>query len=229
MVKGRLDHVHIKLDWFLAPAEVETNRLADGFEVNIQPVGEVAYINQLDHVIAQIGRHVCLVHQRLYRHRVVGNIRALPRNFPLFRVQTDALSRETLDIVHDSRLIHGDQHLAGLATGCVTLFAQPDGKPSGKALNIGGKNILAVDRNSHLKEGTNEGGVGRLAARAVDRRHNNLEIVDNRLALRYRPWLTGSLNLRSHSALLLRLYSAAGALFMLCVLDSLTTHPRNIR
>src|SRR5439155_1202405 len=65
----------------------------------------------------------------------------------------------------------------------VIILAQADDEPGWQTLNIGWEDVFAVDGNSHLEEGADEGGICRLAARSVDGRYVDLEVVDDPFAL----------------------------------------------
>ena len=99
--------------------------------------------------------------------------------------------RQVRDIISDGLLVHRDKDVIILAPRDVAIFAEADCEPGGEALNIGGENVLACYRNAHPKQSTDKDCVCRLAACAVHRRHNDLEVVDDWLPAgggRDRPW-----------------------------------------
>jgi hypothetical protein len=75
--------------------------------------------------------------------------------------------------------IHGDQEVDLLLAADVTLLAGADGEPGWQAGDVGREQVLAGNRNAHLKQGAHQDGVGGLAAGAVDSGHLDREIVDN--------------------------------------------------
>jgi hypothetical protein len=54
----------------------------------------------------------------------------------------------------------------------------PDEIPGWKTLDVGGKNVLSVDRNTHLEYSTKQCQIGGLAACAIGGRNDESEIVN---------------------------------------------------
>jgi len=75
--------------------------------------------------------------------------------------------------------IHRDKHLACLTTSNIIIFTQSNREPCRQALNIGGKDILAVYRNSHLEQCTDQRRVCRLASCTIYSGNYNLEVIDD--------------------------------------------------
>ncbi len=89
-------------------------------------------------------------------------------------------------ISHKSRRVHRHKHFVLFPPGQEAILADPDGIPGRQALNIGWKQVFTRNRDSHLKQRTQNGQVGGLAAGAVHRRHSDREIVDHRFLRRRR-------------------------------------------
>ena len=97
--------------------------------------------------------------------------------------------------------VKSHQNFGSFAAGGVAVFVDPDGIPGRQSRNIGRENIFAVDGDAHLEKRPDNGGVGSLAAGAVDRRDDNRKIVDDLMFVLGAELLLGSFNSNAHKVL----------------------------
>jgi len=178
---GRLHHIHVELDRLLLAAQEETDGLPDVAERDAQDGGYRADIDHVLDVVAQARRHIHILKQILDRHRIVDQIIAAKLNAPVVRVEHHPARHHPGDILGHGSHIHGDQDCRALLPAEIAILAHPDPVPGGQPLDVGGKQVLAADRNAHLEQGAQQHAVGCLAAGTVDCRSHDGEIVDDRV------------------------------------------------
>src|SRR5262249_59822188 len=66
----------------------------------------------------------------------------------------------------------------GVAPADKSVLADTDLEPCRQPLDVRGEDVLAADGDAHLEERADKAVVGGLAARAVDRRDGDAEVVD---------------------------------------------------
>ena len=74
--------------------------------------------------------------------------------------------------------VHRDEEVDLLLARDVAVPVGADGVPGRQPGDVGREEVLAGDRHAHLEDRPQQDEVGGLAARAVDRRHLDAEIVD---------------------------------------------------
>ena len=165
----------------LPGAELLEQRPADLLQVDAEQVGHHAVVDHVAHQLAQPGLGADRRHQLVERDRVEVQVRA--QRAQLQRLVVDHRgARLELQHVFLRRLrVHGHQEIDLLLAADVAVLAGADGEPGGQAGDVGGEQVLAGDGDAHLEQGAHQNGIGGLAARAVDRRHLDGEIVDDGL------------------------------------------------
>ena len=161
-------------------AKLRAKRLLDRRQRNLEQLREHADVDHVHQVLAQVALiGEVLLRQGRKRHGVVAEILA----------QRIALARKAL-LVNDgtARLYAGDvllprrgverhQNVEIARAALIAERADAHVEPRRQTLDIRGEDVLGSDGDPEARDGVGQHEIGRLASRAVDRRHANRKIV----------------------------------------------------
>jgi hypothetical protein len=165
--RARLHRVEVHVDRLLFALEVEGQRGVDLFQVDADHLRQHAHIDHVADQVAEIGRDVRVAaHDLLDRHRVDGDVRAGDGLLDIVGVEECPAGRPRPGPARTNRGSWRSRS-PGLPPGDETILVDADGVPGGQALNVGGEQVLARDRDAHLEDGAQDGVVGGGTAGAV--------------------------------------------------------------
>jgi hypothetical protein len=137
----------------------------------------------VDHVADQIpevgGNARVAAHKLFYRHRIGCNVGACDRLLDVVRIEESAAGQHRSEVAGKRSGIDRNDDLLLIAPRQVAILAHSDGVPGGQALDIGGEEVLPGNGNAHLEQSAQDGGVGGLAARAINGTNGYRKIVNN--------------------------------------------------
>ena len=120
---------------------------------NTKEVGDCANVDHIPEVVTDLASDTGLLKKLVDREWIVRDICSVGDISPLSGMDTDASLGQFVNIACGSIGIEGDQDFSSFAPSDEAFVADPDEIPGWEALDIGRKDIFAVDRYAHLEDG----------------------------------------------------------------------------
>ena len=160
-------------------AELSPERGLHLVEVHPEQTRQHPVVQHVAHAAPQldVARH--LPEERVERDRVEHEIVAQRREIERLVVDDHRSRRQAEHVLPGGLRIHRDEDVDLLLAGDVSLPVGPDGEPGGQTGDVGRKQVLPRNGDTHLKDGAQQHEVRRLASGTVDGRDLDAEIVDD--------------------------------------------------
>ena len=152
---------------------------ADLLHFNAQEPGDHTVVDHVADELAELGVGDDRRHQLVKGHGIKHQIAAQAAEAELLVVNHGGVRLERLHVLFSGVGIHRHQEINFFLARDVAVLRSANREPGRQAGNVRREKVLARDRDAHLEQGPEKDGIGRLAARAVDRRYLDAEVIKN--------------------------------------------------
>ena len=170
--------------WFRVTAlaflpELPLERLCHQRHVDAEQLRQNAVVNHVSDEAAQLGVGANRRDELIEWNRIEGQVGTQRVELQRLVIDDGGTRLERHDVFLRRLRVHGDEEVDFLLTPDIPALAGPNGVPGREPRDVRREHVLARNRNPHQQDGAKEDKVGGLAARSVDRRDLNAEIVDD--------------------------------------------------
>ena len=183
VIVSGLDRGQVQVGRFHLLRKLLADGLLDFGHVDFEQLGHDAHVNHVLDQLAQLGLGADGRDQFVVGNGVENQVGAQAVELQRLVVQHGCAGGQRHHVFLRGLGIHRDHEIDFFLARDVAVFVGANGVPGGQTGDVRGKQVLAGDRNSHLKNAAQQNGVGTLRAGAVDGRDLNTHVVDDRLWL----------------------------------------------
>ena len=179
VVPAGLQRALVQRDGFRLLAELLAERLLHHGHVDAEQLRQHAVVNHVAHEAAKLGVGADGGDELVERNRIEREIRAQRVQLERLVVDDRGARVERQHVLFGRFRIHGHEEIDFLLSPDVAALARADGVPGRQPRDVRREHVLARNRYAHQQDGAKEDEIGGLAARSVDGRDLNAEIVDD--------------------------------------------------